>query len=240
MPICCVKVTQINGSTVHDLRQLERQFRTVEVQAVILDLRSNFVQDLHHTLLLADALMDGGVIGRVHTGRKVREYRADRECLFRDWPLAVVVDRATSGGGEWIAAALQDNHMAVIVGEPTAGIAHIRTSVLLPGNDGAVQMNTAIFERPSGRSLAKIMDSIPARPTPRPIAGEADQPSGGVIPDLPKPPEAAPGFATPSGEPRRQIPRRLQVARVDESSMLRIAVFELRARLDAGEGRSKR
>ncbi len=146
IPICYVKVTQINGSTVHDLRKLEHQFRTEEVQAVILDLRSSFVQDLHHTLLLADALMDGGVIGRVRRGRDVREFRADRECLFRDWPLAVLVDQNTRGGGEWIAAALQDNHAAVIVGDRTAGIADAPTFVELPDSGGAMEMNTAIFE----------------------------------------------------------------------------------------------
>ena len=245
LPIRYVNVTQINGSTVHDLRQLERQFRAEDVQAVILDFRSHFAQDLHHTLLLADALMDGGLIGRVRTGRNVREYRADRECLFRDWPLAVLVDQNTRGGGEWIAAALQDNHAAVIVGRPTGGIAHVRTAVLLPDNDGAVQLDTAIFERPSGRSLAKSMSSNPERPRRRPTPDEddqreADQPSGGVIPDLPKPAEPAPGVERPTGEARRQAPIRPQVAHLDEEGMLKIAVLELRARLDAGEGRSPR
>ena len=39
----------------------------------------------------------------------------------RDWPLAVLVDQETRGGGEWIAAALQDNHAAVVMGAPTVG-----------------------------------------------------------------------------------------------------------------------
>lgn len=262
LPIGYVKVAQINGSTVHDLRKLERQFRTDEIQAVILDLRSSFGQDLHHTLLLADALMDGGVIGRVRTGRNVREFRADRECLFRDWPLAVLVDQNTRGGGEWIAAALQDNHAAVIVGLPTAGIAHVRTSVLLPGNDGAMQMNTAIFERPNGRSLARIMNANRARPLPQRLPVEANQPSGGVIPDLPKPAEVAAGFERRLGVPRRQrtglplltrplegtsgdeellpTPGGLQVARRDDGGILRIALLELRSRLDTRAEQSPR
>jgi carboxyl-terminal processing protease len=262
LPICCVKVAQINGSTVHDLRKLERQFRAEGVQAVVLDLRRSFAQDLHHTLLLADALMDGGVIGRVRTGSNVREYRADRECLFRDWPLAVLVDQNTRGGGEWIAAALQDNHAAVIVGEQTAGVAHIRSLAELPGDGGAVQMNTAIFERPSGLPLEKVMDSTSNQPRPRRIGGDADRPSGGMIPDLPKSREPAPGLErlvgalrqqAPGGPQgtrsleedsdgevrRRRMPRGPQVAQVDDASILRIAVLELRARLDAREGKSR-
>ena len=185
LPICCVKVLQINGSTVHDLRKLELQFRKDEVQAVILDLRSSFSQDLHHTLLLADALLDGGLIGRVRTGANVREYQADRECLFRDWPLAVLVNRHTQGGAEWIAAALQDNHAAIVIGEETAGIAVVQTSVLLPDNAGAVQMNTGIFERPSGRSLPNRIRANPARIKRDTTRGEAERSARGVIPVLP-------------------------------------------------------
>ena len=58
---------------------------------------------------------------RVRTKARVQEFRADRDCLFRDMPLAVLVDKNTSGSGEWIAAALQDNRAAVVIGEPTAG-----------------------------------------------------------------------------------------------------------------------
>lgn len=259
LPICCVKVTQINASTVHELRELERQFRADEVKAVILDLRSSFAPDLHNTLLFADALMDGGVIGRVRTAASTREYRADRECLFRGWPLAVLVNQRTRGGGEWIAAALQDNQMAVIVGEPTAGIADVRTFVRLPGNEGAVELNSAIFERPKGMSLAKIVNPNPARSRPQRASDETEQASGGVIPDLPKSRAPAPVFERPigqrrqlrqgepvrarqpddsiAGEVRRQMPNSPEL---DEASLLRIAVLELRTRLEAGEERNPR
>jgi len=125
-----------------------------------------------------------------------------------------------------------------------------------------VQMNTAIFERPSGRSLAKIMNSSPALPRGGPTRAEPDQPLGGVIPDLPKRPEPAPGFERLVGEPKRptaggpQLTRSLegntgggerqhmaavpQVASVDEWGILRITVLELRSRLDASEGQSQK
>lgn len=153
LPIRCVKVRQINGSTVHDLRALELQFQADGVQAIILDFRSTVVGGVHHAILLVDVLMDGGLIGRLRTQSHVHEFRADRECLFRDWPMAVLIGHETRGAGEWVAAALQDNREAVLVGEPTVGVAFVRFTVSLSGNLGGVSLNTGVFERPSQRSF---------------------------------------------------------------------------------------
>jgi carboxyl-terminal processing protease len=234
IPIAYVKIRQINGSTVHDLRRLERHFQSDEIQGVILDLRSEGAHDLHHTLLLADALLDGGLIGRVRRQGHVQEYHADRECLFRDLPLAVLVNQETRGGAEWIAAALQDNHAAVIVGERTAGQARIHEFVPLPGDLGALQLNTGIFERPSGRSIERVISSN----TP-PFSTRRDRRvTSGVIPDLPKERPTGPEHSVPAGALWRQFLDRAKPERDDESESLRLAFRELRTRLDAGKGRT--
>jgi C-terminal processing protease CtpA/Prc len=62
-----VKVVNISGSAVHELRQLERQFRADGGRAIIIDLRGNEDRDVHQAVLLADALLDGGIIGRLRT-----------------------------------------------------------------------------------------------------------------------------------------------------------------------------
>src|SRR5262249_42928398 len=100
MPIRYIKVKNLNGSTVHDLRKFEIQFRREGGAAIVLDLRATHTAELHHALLLADALMDGGLIGRLRTKDHVRDFHADRDCLFRSLPLAILVDQRTYGGGE--------------------------------------------------------------------------------------------------------------------------------------------
>ena len=74
---------------------------------------------VHPAVLLADRLLPGGVIGRVRTAEGEMTYQADSDALFRGLPIAVLVDDGTSGTAEWLAAALQDNHRAMIVGTPT-------------------------------------------------------------------------------------------------------------------------
>jgi C-terminal peptidase prc len=239
LPIRCVKVRQINGSTVHDLRVLERQFQADGVQAIILDFRSTAEGDLHHAVLLADALMDGGLIGRLHSQSHVHEFRADRECLFRDWPMAVLVGRETRGAAEWVAAALQDNRAAVLVGEPTAGSAFVRSTVSLSGNLGGVSLNSGIFERPSRRPLQR-----PANPSdPQPFVESDshdvtdDHTVSGVTPDLPKLVPPRPGATRPG----TRLPRLIGGAAgaVDDRDVLRLAILELRTRTDAGGGRNR-
>jgi carboxyl-terminal processing protease len=220
-PIRYVRVAQIKGSTVHELRQLERMFRSDGERAIILDFRGTEDSDLHHALLLADALMDGGTIGRLRTKERVQEFHADRERLFRDMPLAVLVDQDTSGSGEWVAAALQDNHAAVIVGGQTAGYSFVSTFVPIPGEDGFLQVPTAAFERPSGQ------------PFQRPVHGDQSAASG-IVPDRIVPTvEEEPTIPGVFELAQQFVRRRVKPGAVSKKDVVEAAVEELTKRIEA-------
>jgi hypothetical protein len=238
-----VKIRQVNGSAAHELRRLERQFRADGISAVILDLRSTSSHDVHQALLLADALMDGGTIGRVRLSNgHVQEFHADRECLFRDWPLAVLIDRTTSGGGEWIAAALQDNRACVMFGESSAGSAESNSIVHVPGENLSVQLPTGNFARPSGKPLQKreVPEATPLLVPVRRVAGGAEPAPGGVTPDRIVPVQGVaivPGQST-TAEQRFFAQARQQQVRGD--AVIMAAVVELRDRIDTTQRRGER
>ncbi len=119
-PIGLLRITEITASTPHELRKLAQQLESEGVRAVVLDLRGLGGSSVHSAVLLADCLLDSGPIGRVWTPEREHTYQAEPDALFRGWPLAVLVDQATWGTAEWLAAALQDNHRAIVVGLPTA------------------------------------------------------------------------------------------------------------------------
>ena len=83
-----------------------------------------------------------------------KEVRADRECLFRDWPIAVIIDGAVQDNLKpLVAAALQDNQRAVLVGTATNNEAAVRHMYDLPDNLGEVALINGRMERgPKGRS----------------------------------------------------------------------------------------
>src|SRR5262249_30363665 len=140
-PVGYLRVEQINGSTPQELRALARRLEDQGARALILDLRSAMA-GLHPTVLLADSLLDGGTIRPVRTGERVETLRAEPDALFPGWPLAVLVDESTDATAVWLAAALQDNRRAVVVGTGNARVGIVRTVVPVGVGDWSVDMPT--------------------------------------------------------------------------------------------------
>ncbi len=148
-PIGYVWVDSCNSSTAHELRQAERRLRSQGARALVIDFRfSGGGGEMHNATLLADALLDGALMWRLHAaGDRVREYRAGRDCLFRDWPLVVLVNDSVDAGEGAVVAALQDNGRAVLVGEATRNGGFVTSRVAMPDGQGALSFRTGRLER---------------------------------------------------------------------------------------------
>jgi carboxyl-terminal processing protease len=143
-----LRFADFKASTAHELRRLEPAVRAEGVRALVIDLRQAAGSEMSHAVGAADALLDGGMMWKVRDrAGRAKEYKADRDCLFRDWPLAVLVGPHTGPLGEALAAALQDNHRAVVVGEPTPGRTGVTTLLPEPDGPGAVLIRTSVRER---------------------------------------------------------------------------------------------
>jgi carboxyl-terminal processing protease len=212
-PIAYLRLEQVLPSTPSELRKLERVLLADGIQAVVLDLRSSAGGDVQPAALTADELLDGGLLWRVRDAKgRVKEYRADRDCLFRGCPLAVLVDQHTRGGLEFVAAALQDNKRVVIVGEATRGEGFVTTLMHLPDDEGAVQLRTGRVER---AAPAKGQESLAWRPVTPDHAVAMDQAKAQAVmtwqhqQQLPEPP--ADGVNGPPDDP--QLAKALEVLR---------------------------
>jgi carboxyl-terminal processing protease len=143
-----LSVSDLKSSTMLELRKIEPLVREQGVRALVLDLRFTLGTEIRYATLVADGLLDGGVLWRVRDAHgKVKEYKADRDCLFRDMPMAVLVDEHTGQMGDLMAAALQDRKRAVLVGEPTARNLTVSGLVPLPEGQGALILRTGTVER---------------------------------------------------------------------------------------------
>jgi C-terminal peptidase prc len=139
---------EIKSSTLLELRKIEPLVRAEGVRALVLDLRFTRGQDIRHAALVADGLIDGGVLWRVRDCRgRTQEYKADRDCLFRDIPMAVLVGEHTGSLGAILAAALQDRGRAILVGEMPNTELFVTNLVRLPEERGAVLLRTGKVER---------------------------------------------------------------------------------------------
>jgi carboxyl-terminal processing protease len=193
-----LRIRDISASTPHELRKIAQELEAENLRGLILDLRGLSSTSLHATVLLADYLLDHGRIGRVREAERVTTYDATPDALFRGWPLVALVDAETAHTAEWLAAALQDNHRAVLVGTATQsgwvpprqlpsfpGTAVLRSSV--PVGDGAwyLSLITSGLEHGDGRPLAA--SPAPLNPLAIPLRRSPErserQANGGVKPD---------------------------------------------------------
>ncbi len=171
-----LKVKEIAASTPHELRKLARKMEEQGLRALVLDLRSSSTQaDVRSAAMLADCLLESGTIGRIRTAHGETIDRADPDALFRGWPIAVLVDPTTSVTFEWVAAALQDNHRAPIVGAANrGGDDEVRSTVPIGDGQWMLSLTTGRLERGDGRPMVDVDRS--ARGPRR---------AGGLVPDHP-------------------------------------------------------
>jgi carboxyl-terminal processing protease len=182
--IAYVNLTAIRGSSAHELKVVARTLQSAGFQALILDLRMRDGSgDLRHAAMIADELLGESTIGGAVQRGQRRTFTSTADCLFTGWPMVVLVDQETRGPAEWIAAALQDNERAVIVGQSTPGDGYIHESLALPGGDGVV-LRTGILQRASGKPL---VNSDALRQPAIPGLGASELPdetaTQGVVPD---------------------------------------------------------
>lgn len=162
-----VRLNQIGASTVHELRAIEKQLGRDGVDSIIIDLRQCPRGTLHNAVLLADGLLDGGEIGHVRRHGGGQTFEAEAGCLFRGWPMAVLIGPRTSGQAGWVASALRANDRAALIGLPTVQTGYEITPVSMPDGDQLLMLATGILEPPNSGG-------------PRPIAGM----NAGVRPDV--------------------------------------------------------
>jgi carboxyl-terminal processing protease len=165
-PIAYLQISEMAGSTPHELRMLATRLEGEGIKAIVLDLRGLWSTSAHTAVLMADSLLEYGTIGRVRTSQGETTYQADSDAILRRWPLVLLVDGNTSGASELLAAAIQDNKRGIVVGAPTGsayvdpGHAVVTSAIRVGTSDWSVTLTTGILERGNGKPLSSFDRSI--------------------------------------------------------------------------------
>jgi carboxyl-terminal processing protease len=170
--IAQVRIGPIGSNTDDELRDALRKLKADGVRGLLLDLRWCPGGLLEPSLLIAEMFLGECTVATVKgRGDKAKELTTEHGKIL-DVPMVVLVNGETSGGGELIAAALQDHKRAGIAGQRTRGKANIQNLLPLPSNGAGLRLTTAAFIRPSGKNLHRFPDSKPkddwgVRPDPK-------------------------------------------------------------------------
>jgi carboxyl-terminal processing protease len=120
----------------------------------IVDLRSNPGGLLDQAVGLSDVFLERGEVVS-QRGRKksdIERYYAKPGDAARGLPIIVLVDSGSASAAEIVAAALQDHHRALVMGERSFGKGSVQTLVPLTQKT-ALRLTTARYYTPSGRSV---------------------------------------------------------------------------------------
>jgi carboxyl-terminal processing protease len=140
----------------------------------ILDLRSNGGGLLDQAIGLSDVFLERGEVVSQRGRQKgdIERYYAKPGDAAGGLPVIVLVDAGSASAAEIVAAALQEHHRAVVMGERTFGKGSVQS--LLPlSRETALRLTTARYFTPSGKSVQE----------------------GGITPDLVVPQLSDPDYA---------------------------------------------
>lgn len=145
--IAYVRIRSFTRATPEELETVIRDAEAAGARALILDVRSNPGGLLQETLAITDMFLDEGVmiVQRMRDGSE--QVAEARPGMVTDLPMVVLQDEFSASGAELLAAALQENGRATIVGTRSFGkgsVNHVREL----SNGGAVYVSIARWFTP--------------------------------------------------------------------------------------------
>lgn len=162
---------QFSATSPREVEKTLKGFLDKGARGLILDLRDNPGGDFDAALKIADIFLDKGTIVKVadHKGDEV-VHQASPPAL--DLPMVVLVNQGSASSSEILAGALQDHHVAPLVGQKTFGKGLVQTVYPLVGGD-ALKLTTDKYFTPDGTDINQI-GIVPDYTVPNSNGGKTD------------------------------------------------------------------
>ncbi len=154
-------------STTRDVKLIIDSLKAAQVDAIVVDLRSNGGGSLMEAIDLTGLFLKEGPVVQVRdTKNKIEVGEDDDPSITWDGPMAVLIDRFSASASEIFAAAIQDYGRGIIIGTQSYGKGTVQNSIDLDqmmgvggssviGNTnkfGQINLTIAKFYRISGSS----------------------------------------------------------------------------------------
>ncbi|MBC7395827.1 MAG: S41 family peptidase [Bdellovibrionales bacterium] len=150
-----VRLASFNENAAKEVKKaIDKLEEKQKLKGLVFDLRMNPGGLLDQAVEVASLFIDEGVvvstIGRDASQKEVRN--AKKGMARKDLPLVILVNSSTASAAEIVAAALQDHHRAMILGDATFGKGSVQTIIDL-GNEMGLKLTIARYFTPSGASI---------------------------------------------------------------------------------------
>ena len=159
--IAYVRLTSFGEKTVDELEQVLASLNN-DFSALVLDLRGNGGGLLHAAVDVSNMFLNSGKIVSTRTrGGKIEDrFNAEPGTLVdTDQPLAILLDGNSASASEIVAACLQDNDRAVVVGTRSFGKGTVQNILPLQYGRSALRLTVARYYRPNGMNIHRAKDA---------------------------------------------------------------------------------
>jgi carboxyl-terminal processing protease len=152
-----IQIREFSRRTAQELEAAVKEHLSKGVKGLILDVRSNPGGLLNTTIQMADQFLDNGniVIQRDGSGKETAYTARNGQIVPGNLPIVILQNRYSASASEVLAAALQDNGRATVIGEKSFGKGTVNTAREL-SNGGAVYVSIANWLTPRGALIDKV------------------------------------------------------------------------------------
>jgi C-terminal peptidase prc len=173
--IAHIRLASLQYGTAGELQRVLEDLQKAGLRGLLLDLRWCPGGMLDEAVDVASLLVGDRPIATIdyRDGRKQSYSRRHKDlpnqnsnASFLDFPVVVLVNGETLGGGELIAAAIQDHKRGVIAGQRTVGKGSVQNSLMdeqrgvhSPVPNMTVRLSVGTFTRSSGKNLQRFAAS---------------------------------------------------------------------------------
>lgn len=133
-------------------------WQAISLNGIIIDLRNNPGGLLDQAVSIADLFLDKGQIvstqGRYFDANS--NYYASSKSMHQSVPILVIINKGSASASEVLAAALQDNQRAKLLGQTSYGKGTVQSLIptLIEGH--AIKLTIANYTTPKGKNINKM------------------------------------------------------------------------------------
>jgi len=152
--IVYLKLYYFSEKASNDFKKAASEILATPVKKIILDLRDNPGGYLEVVQEIAGWFLKRGEIVAIEDlGTEKREYKAEGNEKFLDYPMVILINEGSASGSEILAAALRDNRQIKLIGETSFGKGSIQELAEL--RDGSsLKITIAKWLTPKGESIS--------------------------------------------------------------------------------------
>ena len=147
-----IRLKQFTATAARDMRLAINDLEAKFPDGYVLDLRSNPGGLLAASVSIAREWLNEGTIVTTKTRDGIQDIKRATGRAITDKPLVVLVNEGSASASEIVAAALQDNHRALLVGQKTFGKGLVQSVRGLSDGSG-MTVTIAKYVTPSGRYI---------------------------------------------------------------------------------------